>query len=98
MKKITVGLLGFSDRTARILTLFLSRHSKDKYTLVDGKGMLNILDLDCVNAKELWENCSAHEGILPAIAVSIHEKALPNTIWLKKPLDAESLTKAIDKT
>lgn len=96
MKKVTIGLLGFSERAASILTLFLSRRLKDTCALVEGRGQLNILDLDCVNAKELWRNHSNLQDVMPSIVVSVHKKDLPNTIWLQKPLDVKRLSKVID--
>ena len=97
MKKVTVALQGFSERAASILMLFLSRRSKGVYTLVEGNGALNILDLDCVNSNQLWESYGSPEGKLPSIVVSVHEKNLPNAIWLQKPLDLERLTSVIDQ-
>lgn len=97
MKKVTVGIQGFSERATSILALFLSRRSKDTYVLVEGKGVLNILDLDCVNSKQLWEDYSSPEKTLSSIVVSVHQKDLANAVWLQKPLDVERLMEVIDK-
>ncbi len=97
MRKVTIGLQGFSERSASILTVFLSRHLKFDYALIEGKGDLNILDLDCVNSKQLWEDHNRAERVLPLIVVSVHKKDLPNVIWLQKPLNVERLTEVIGK-
>ena len=97
MEKVTIGLQGFSDRAENILRLFLSRRFKSTYALVEGRGQLNILDLDNVNAKQLWMEHSQSQNAMPSIVVSVHEQNLPNSIWLRKPLNVERLSEVIDK-
>lgn len=97
MKKTTVALQGFSERAKNILALYLSRRPKGGYTLVDGHGTLNILDLDCVNSEQLWDSYKPAPGQMPCIVVSMKELALEQAIWLKKPLNLQQLTETLDR-
>ena len=97
MKKTTVALQGFSDRAKTILSLYLSRRPKGGYTLVEGNGALNILDMDCINAQQVWESYKSAPGGTPTIVVSVKELNLENAVWLKKPLNLEQFTETLDR-
>ena len=97
MNNITIGLHGFSDRSANILKLFLARHFKAMRALVNTDGLLNIIDLDSINARQIWDSYSGIKKEVPLIVVSIHEKKLSNTVWLKKPIDVERLMLVIEQ-
>ena len=97
MSEITVGLHGFSDRSANVLKLFMGRQFDWLQVLFNDDGLINIIDLDSVNAMQIWDSYIALEKEVPLIVVSVYEKKLANSIWLKKPLDVESLIQAIER-
>lgn len=93
---IRIATLGIEDRTRRTLDVVFKGPGEGVYTLVEeGLAEAVIFDFDCVNAAILWEEYRTRHPKLPTLVMSINHKEIPNTIFLRKPIQISSLFQAL---
>lgn len=93
---LQIAMLELSDQNRAVLDFYFTSAGSNLYTVVDeDKAEAFITDYDVPGAKEQVESLIiTHKK--PIIILSVREQEIPSTIWLAKPLTADSLTKAAD--
>ncbi len=93
---IRIATLGIEDRTRRTLDVVFKGPGEGAYTLVEeGLAEAVIFDFDCVNAAILWGEYRARHPKLPTLVMSINHKEIPDTVFLRKPIQISSLFQAL---
>ncbi|OGT90836.1 MAG: hypothetical protein A2286_03340 [Gammaproteobacteria bacterium RIFOXYA12_FULL_61_12] len=94
---IKVALLGMNERTQSLLDIFFSGRGRDHGCVVEERtANAAIIDMDFPGSEEVWERYhNQRHG--PSIVFSVHERHLPDTVWLPKPLNINELVEATDK-
>lgn len=94
---IKVALLGMNERTQSLLDIFFSGRGREHGCVVEeGTANAAIIDMDYPGSEQLWEQYHDKNG-KPSIVFSVHERHLPDTVWLPKPLNIDELLEATDK-
>lgn len=94
---IKVALFGMDDRAYNGMAVLLKHTGKDTYRLVSAhEQQVAIVDLDGVGSERMWLDIR-RKFSGPAIVLSVQEKTLRNSIWVKKPINKQSLLDALAK-
>jgi len=97
LDNIQIAMLEISAQSKAVIEFYFNSVGKNLYTVVaKDKADAFIADYDYPGAKDHVAEILSTEN-KPVIILSIKEQELPSTIWLAKPLTADSLTKAADK-
>lgn len=93
-KRIQIAMLEMSPQNKAILEFYFDRTGNGLYKVVnEDKANALIIDYDQPSAKQHVADILDNRQI-PILLVSIKEQSLPSTIWLAKPLTANSLNVA----
>jgi len=93
---IRIATIGVEDRTRRTLDVVFKGPGEGAYALVEeGLAESIIFDFDCFNATVLWEDYRKHHPKLPTLVMSVNHKEVPDTVFLRKPIQISSLFQAL---
>lgn len=91
-KLLSVSLYGMDGRTHKTMLMFLQGPCKGIAQVVDEKNAeIDIIDADAIKAKDSLDHCLARDPIRPIIILSLEEIKIENTIYVKKPINAETM-------
>jgi hypothetical protein len=89
---IRIATIGVEDRTRRTLDVVFKGPGEGAYVLVEeGLAESIIFDFDCFNAAVLWEDYRKRHPKLPTLVISVNHKEIPDTVFLRKPIQISSL-------
>ena len=100
MKKVSdhlkVSLHGMNDRAQKMMANYLEMCCHDIALVVEeSKSDAEIIDLDMMGSKALYEKRLAQQPSKPIIALSVQPVSADNVIYVKKPVDIPSIVDAI---
>ena len=91
-RSIRVTALGFDERMKNALRIFFSGPCKSRCVMVEeDTAEIGIIDLDTYNGEELLNNYRKRYPDNPTIVISLHEKAITGSTFLRKPLNSKEL-------
>jgi len=98
-KSINIAAFGMDQRTLRILEMVFNGPGKGDYVLVKDIqfAQAGIFDLDSLEGKKFWKECRKPYPQLLAIILSLGDKDIAGTIYVKKPIEVDKLIKALKK-
>lgn len=93
--KVTVN--GFDARAQARFAMFLQGYADGVCEVVgEEQAEAAIVDLDGFGGEALWQNIRGRfRG--PAVVMSVSEKRLPNTLWVRKPIRSDDFLLAIER-
>lgn len=94
MTALRIALHGFNDRVQSGLKLYLTRHLTPTWVTPGETADLHLINLDHRDGHRFWRNNRSSSG-LPSIVLSMEQQELPGSLWLKMPLDLQSLLNSI---
>jgi hypothetical protein len=93
---LKVALLSVGSHNRAILEFFFAGAGRSLFKTVSiAEADALIVDYDHVGAKDEWEQQAGTNK--PGVILSVHPVALPNTIWIPKPLTSKALTEAVGR-
>jgi hypothetical protein len=98
-KAIKVIAIGMQRQTMRMLEMVFHGPGREDYELVEqfSAAQACIVDLDSIEGNQLWKDNRHQYAQLPTIILSIHDKEITGTFYLKKPMEIEKLLKVLAK-
>ncbi len=88
--------LAMDDRALKMLGMFLQGPCKNQGVLVsDSSAEVSVIDLDAFKARKVLEENLKKYPKQPIIALSLTAQDFPNAIFLRKPVQIESMMKVI---
>ncbi len=94
---VKVAVLGAANRFTEVVRAFIRKTYRDAVLVGEDQAEVCIIDLDAYGATELLQDQRQRFPDRPVIALSLHDSGEEGVIWLKKPLSAEALAKALDQ-
>lgn len=95
-KPIRVAAVGMDDRMKHALHMFFQGPCKKGCILVQEElAEVAIIDLDGYQGKEVCDNYRSRHPEQHAILISLHETAIEDGVFLRKPLNTKELIKAL---
>jgi hypothetical protein len=100
MKKVSdhlkVSLHGMNDRAQKMMANYLEMCCHDIALVVEeSESDAEIIDLDTMGSKNIYEKRLAQQPSKPIIALSVQPVSADNVIYVKKPVDIPSIVDAI---
>ncbi len=90
-KPIRIVAMGMDQHACNMYALLFSKHTHGQYTLVDiHQAEACIFDLDGYGAQKLWEEFRQAHPELPTLVLSLREKNLDGTRFVKKPINVKT--------
>jgi len=90
-------LYGFNERARATLQMFFDGKGRECCEVVDGGDAdIGIIDLDGVDASRAWSRFREQHG-RPALVLSVTERDLPDSVWVHKPLNFDTLLAGIQE-
>ena len=90
-----MSLYGMDGRTHKIMLMFLHGPCQNIAQVVDeNEAEIDIIDIDSVTAEETLKHCMERVPIRPIIVLSLTASNIENTIFVKKPVNTESMLAA----
>jgi len=90
-------LYGFNERARATLQMFFDGKGRECCEIVDGGDAdIGIIDLDGVDASRAWSRFREQHG-RPALVLSVTERDLPDSVWVHKPLNFDTLLAGIQE-
>ncbi len=98
-KPLRVTTLGMDNQTRKILEMVFNGPGRGDYLLVErtDEAETTIFDLDGLDAMKLWAGYRASYSQLPTVVLSLNQKDIAGTFFVKKPIEIEKLLKALSK-
>ena len=97
-KPLNVALFGMDGRSLKTMTLYLQGPCKGKAVVVNElDAEADIIDADCINAKEILEDRRLKSPNRPIILLSLEELKIEGTLYVKKPVETNELLEAVAK-
>ena len=95
---IRVSTIGMNRQSINALRLFFRGPCMDKYVLSDESiADVCIVDIDAYNANLAWEKYRKKYPQRPTILKSINETNINSVVFVRKPVNGETLNKALTK-
>lgn len=95
---IRVAALGLEQHTYRTLQLFFQDQCKDDYVLVGEQSAdISIIDLDGYHAEAVLTGHKKQYPNRPAILISVSDNNTAGVVFVHKPLQIATLTKALNE-
>lgn len=95
---IRVAALGLEQSTYRTLQLFFQDQYKNNYVLVGEQSAdISIIDLDGYHAEAVLKGHRKQYPNRPAILISVSDNDTAGAVFVRKPLQIATLTKALNK-
>lgn len=93
---IKVSLHGMNDRMHKMMVNYLDLCCKGMaQVVVESESDVEIIDIDSVHSKSLLEGRLVKQPLKPIIVLSLNEVSFGDVVYVKKPLDIESVVNAL---
>jgi len=97
-KPIRIVAMGMDKHACNMYALLFSKHTNGQYTLADiNQAEACIFDLDSYGAQKLWNDFRREYPELPTIVLSLREKNLDGTRFVKKPINVKDFLTTLTK-
>ncbi|NOQ63044.1 MAG: hypothetical protein GQ582_00855 [Methyloprofundus sp.] len=97
-KILPVCLYGMDGRTLKTMLMFLQGPCRGMAQVVDEEeGLVDIIDADATHAKDNLDHCLARQSVRPIILLSLEHIKIEHTLYVKKPINAESMVTALQE-
>ncbi|TQV62230.1 MAG: hypothetical protein FNT29_09690, partial [Halothiobacillaceae bacterium] len=94
---LKITLHGMDERAARMFAMFLEGPARGHCEIVpEGRQEAVVVDLDGVGADRLWLDVR-RKFSGPALVLSVREKVLRHSIWVRKPVQASEFISAVER-
>lgn len=96
-RPMRAALLGFNERLRNTLLMFFENRGKSLCEIVSERDCeIGIIDFDSFEGKRIWPQF-IDRGPRPALVLSVSERDLPGALWVRKPLDFDTLSEALER-
>ena len=97
-KPLNVALYGMDERSHKTMVMYLQGPCKGVGIVVDElDAEIDIIDADCINARELMEDRQAKTPDRPLILLPLEEMNLSGTIYVKKLVPTVEMVDALNR-
>ncbi|RKZ38255.1 MAG: hypothetical protein DRQ49_00515 [Gammaproteobacteria bacterium] len=98
-KFINIAAFGMDQRTLKILEMVFNGPGKGDYVLVKDiqSAQAGIFDLDSLDGQNFWKEYQRLYSQLPIIILSLDDKDIAGTVYVKKPIEVDKLIKSLKK-
>lgn len=94
---LRLALHGFNDRNRNALMMFLEGRGREHGRVVSNRDSeVDLVDLDTLAGQEFWAR-ARETAQRPVLLLSVLERDHPDTIWVRKPLDCDTLIDALQR-